>query len=306
MNLSQVGETGLIQRFRRILGEGPGVIRGIGDDAAVLPYTQKEYLLFATDAVREGVHFILKKGPFYTSPATPYQIGWKALGINLSDIAAMGGIPRYAVVSLGATQNHPVSFYEGIMKGMKAMAKKFNVSVVGGDTDRTEKLSITVAILGTVEKKRCVFRSGAKPGDLIFVTGKLGGSRKGRHLTFTPRVKEARILTKYFRLSAMIDISDGLAGDLAQICRESRVGAVIGGKAVPLSKGATLESALNDGEDFELLFTLPPREAGRLIMKRIRFEFPTTPIGRIVPKKEGIHIYIGNKKSPLTGGFRHF
>lgn len=298
---------GLIGRIEKILGNFPGVIQGIGDDAAVLPYTQKEYLLFTTDAVREGTHFTLSKKGFYFKKATPFQIGWKALGVNLSDIAAMGGEPLYAVVALGAPTHFPISFYDELIQGIKECARKFKVAIVGGDTDRTEKLSVAVSLVGTVEKNRCIFRHGAKVGDLIFVTGTLGGSRKGKHLTFTPRVKEARLLTKHFRIHSMIDLSDGLAKDLTHICQESGVGAMVDGEAIPISKGSNLRSALNDGEDFELLFALPPREAKFLLQRKRRLGFRVTEIGKIVPKNKGVRLfYRGKKTIPLKGGFRHF
>lgn len=297
---------GLIRRFKRQFGRRSGVVMGIGDDAAVLPYSKKEYLLLTTDAVREGVHFALGKKGFYAKKATPFQIGWKALCVNISDIAAMGGIPRYAVVALGAPAHLPLSFYDGVVMGIKAAARKFGVAVVGGDTDRTRHLTVAVALAGTVEKKRCVFRHGAKRGDAIFATGTLGGSRKGKHLTFTPRLKEARFLTKHFRLTSMIDLSDGLAKDLSHICQESGVGARVEGEVIPASKGSDLRSALNDGEDFELLFTLSPREAKRLLQRKRRLGFRVTEIGKTVSKSSGIRLHTGKKSIPLQGGFRHF
>ena len=304
--LRDIGELGFIQRVKKILGDDPRVIRGIGDDAAVLPFTKKEHLLFTIDAIREGVHFTLKKAPLYPQKATPFQIGWKALGVNLSDIAAMGGIPLYAVVSLGVRKEDPVSFYDEITLGMKTLARLFDVAVVGGDTDRSEKLVLTIAMIGTVERERCILRSTARVGDVILVTGNLGGSRQGKHLTFMPRIKEARILTKNFRVTSMIDLSDGLAGDLAQICRESGVGALVEEAQVPISKGATLHSALNDGEDFELLFTLSPRDAGILLQRQKMLGLRVSKIGKITAKKEGIRLRTTKGTVPLTGGFRHF
>ena len=306
MTLQRLGEIGLIQRTKKMLGSDPRVLRGIGDDAAVLPFTKKEHLLFTIDAVREGTHFTLKKAAPYSQKATPFQIGWKALGVNLSDIAAMGGIPLYAVVSLGARKEDPVSFYDQITLGMKSLAKLFDVVIVGGDTDSSGKLEITIAMIGTVEKERCILRSTARVGDVILVTGTLGGSRRGRHLSFMPRVKEARSLTKNFRITSMIDLSDGLAGDLAQICRESNVGAIVEEKAIPISKGATLHSALNDGEDFELLFTLSPRDAGILLQKQKMLGLRVSKIGKIVEKSKGIRLQTAKGTIPLKGGFRHF
>ncbi|MBI4437097.1 MAG: thiamine-monophosphate kinase [Candidatus Omnitrophica bacterium] len=306
MNLRRLGESGFIERTKKIFGRFPGVISGIGEDAAVLPYSKKEYLLFTTDAVREGTHFALGEKGFYSKKATPFQIGWKALAVNLSDIAAMGGKPLYALVALGAPTHLPVSFYDELTKGIKAAAKAFGVAVVGGDTDRTRKLSVTVALIGTVEKERCIFRRGAKVGDCIFVTGTLGGSRKGKHLSFIPRVKEARRLTKDFRLNAMIDLSDGLAKDLTHICEESQVGARVDGEAIPISKGSNLRSALNDGEDFELLFTLSPRDAGSLLQRKNLLGLQVSRIGKIVEKSKGFRLQTAKGTIPLRGGFKHF
>lgn len=306
VSIASIGELGLIQRIKKILGDDPRVIRGIGDDAAVLPFTKKENLLFTVDAVREGTHFTLKQSTFYSQKATPFQIGWKALGVNLSDIAAMGGKPLYAVVSLGAKKEYPVTFYDQVTLGIKTLAKAFDVLIVGGDTDRSERVEVTVAMIGTVEKNRCVLRSTARIGDALLVTGTLGGSRRGKHLSFMPRLTEARTLTKNFRLTSMMDISDGLAGDLSQICRESDVGAVVEEKAIPVSKGATVQSALNDGEDFELLFTMSPRDAGILLQKQRLLGLQVSKIGKIVEKKKGISLNSAKGAAPLKGGFRHF
>ncbi len=304
MNLGQIGEFGLIQRFQKIFGAQKGIIRGSGDDAAVLPLTRSHRLLFTTDAILEGHHFTLKKTPLYPKKATPFEIGWKAIAVNISDIAAMGGVPRYAVVVLGVRRDLPISFYEAMGRGMKAISRKFGVVIVGGDIDRSEKLFVSVAMTGIVKKGRAVYRSTAKVGDAVFVTGTLGGSRKGRHLTFIPRVREARLLTQKFRLTSMIDLSDGLAGDLGQICRGSKVGALVKKEAVPVTKGATFESAMNHGEDFELLFTVAPKEAKRL--SQIGLGFRVTKIGKILPKRKGILLQSGGKIVPLKGGFKHF
>jgi len=175
---------------------------------------------------------------------------------------------------------------------MGALAKRFGVSIVGGDTVRSDQVVINVALLGEVEKKHLVTRSGARPGDWIFVTGTLGRSlATGKHLNFTPRLKEARFLVRNFKPSAMIDISDGLAGDLNHILKASRVGAHLWDNAVPLTRGATLAQALTDGEDFELLFTLKGSQAMRLLKwqnKRRSWFF--YPIGEITADtREQIH-----------------
>ncbi len=234
------------------------VIKGIGDDTAVLPYTKSSYLLLTTDMLAEDVHF--------TRRMKPQAIGHKAIACNISDIAAMGGAPTSAVVSIGLPKNLPVRFIEDIYKGMAATAKEFGISIVGGDTIKNDKIIINVAMLGEVKKKHLVTRDGAKPGDWIFVTGPLGGSlKRGKHLTFTPRLKDAQFLVKHVGPSAMMDISDGLAGDLNHILKASRVGAQLLEDAIPRHIGCSLKEALTDGEDFELLFTAPKKGAEKLM-----------------------------------------
>ncbi len=258
MNISTIGEFGLIEKIRKYAPAGAGVMKGIGDDTAVLKYTKDKYQLFTTDMLVEGVHFTRAMGA--------RNIGHKALACSISDIAAMGGVPTHAVVSLGVAPKVPVRFVEDLYKGVGLLAKRFGVSIVGGDTVRSRKTIINVALLGEVEKKCLVTRDGARAGDWVFVTGPLGRSLKtGKHLTFTPRVQEARFLVKQFKPSAMMDISDGLAGDLNYILKASNKGVRLWEDAVPRTKGATLAQALSDGEDFELLFTLNEEKAMRLL-----------------------------------------
>ncbi len=258
MRITQFGEFELIDLIRKNLRVSPKVICGIGDDTAVLPYTKDRYLLFTTDMMAQGVHF--------TARMKSEAVGYKALACNISDIAAMGGVPTFAVVSIGLPKSTKVSSVEGIYRGMQDLAKDFGVSIVGGDTIKSDKVVINVALLGEVEKNYLVTRNGAKPGDRIFVSGPLGGSLKdGRHLMFVPRVAQARFLVRNFKPSAMMDISDGLAGDLNHILKASKVGAKLDEKSIPRYKGSTLSQALTDGEDFELLFTLSEAKAGKLL-----------------------------------------
>ncbi|MFH1857300.1 MAG: thiamine-phosphate kinase [Candidatus Omnitrophota bacterium] len=299
MKLLRLGEFGLIKRIKETVGRMPHAVEGIGDDAAVLPWTEKEDLLFTTDMILEDVHFTLKG-------ATPFDIGWKALGVNLSDIAAMGGLPLYAVVALGAPVKLPVTFYDHLIWGMKVLGQRFDTLIVGGDTDRSEKLIVSIALLGKVERQNAVLRSGSRVGDILCVTGTLGGSRKGKHLSFIPRLLEARCLVKHFRPSAMIDVSDGVASDVRRICEESGVGALVEGSAIPLSKGVTVKEALTDGEDFELLFTLPPQKASRLLRKKELLKCPVTAIGKIVPQKSGIHLRTAKGTVSLKEPIHHF
>ena len=297
MKLKKLGETGLIERLAKY-------VKGIGDDCAVIRISKKRYLLITIDMLLEDVDFKLKE-------ATPYQIGWKSLACGLSDIASMGGAAKYAVVSLGLPGKLSVEFVDGLYRGIKALAKRFDVEIVGGDTNASKKLVIDVAVLGFIQPDRLTLRSGAKPGDIICVTGVLGGSYKSkRHLTFVPRLNEARSLVKNFRITSMIDISDGLSTDLNHIAKESGVGACVYEELIPLSKDAkNVSAALNEGEDFELLFTMPLREARRLARKGPGSNgVKITQIGEILDKKIGVKIITsdGRVKDLKSKGFSHF
>jgi len=242
--IHDIGEFGLIRQLQKQIPRA-------GDDCAVLPGGG----LLTCDPVIEGIHF---------APGTSaYRVGWKAMARNLSDIAAMAGTPRYAVISLGLRKNTPVRYVTELYRGLRAVAVKFGCEIVGGDTAHiTGSQFIVVTLLG--HARRPILRSGAKPGDTVFVTGKLGGSlASGKHLTFTPRIREAQWLAKNFRIHAMMDISDGLASDLYRLIESSRVGFDISSTKIP----GKLPGALTDGEDFELLFTVSPRDAGKLRKK---------------------------------------
>jgi len=266
MKISQLGEFGLIDALKQYAPVSKEVIKGIGDDAAVLPYSKSKYLLFTTDMLAEDTHF--------TRRMPPQGIGHKALACNISDIASMGGWPTFAVVSIGVPKDLSVRFIKDVYKGMQGVARTFNVSIVGGDTIKADKVVINVALLGLVEKKNLITRAGAKAGDWIFVTGPLGGSlRNGRHLNFLPRLAQARFLVENFKPNAMMDISDGLAGDLNHILAMSHVGARLNGASIPRQRGSSLSQALNDGEDFELLYTLSPAKANKLMAWQARKKF---------------------------------
>lgn len=198
------------------------------------------------------------------------------MSVNLSDIAAMAGIPLYAVVSVGLPRQGGRELAEELYRGLREVADHFQVSIVGGDTNSwTGGLVISVTLFGQATERGAVPRSGAKPGDWILVTGPLGGSILGKHLDFTPRVREARELHQFCDLHAMIDISDGLSQDLHHLCEESHCGAILHAEAIPISQAAheqanqdgkrPLEHALSDGEDFELLFTVSPEDGSRLL-----------------------------------------
>lgn len=304
MRLSTLGETGLIARLAKNFKAGGAIIKGIGDDCAVIRISKKKFLLATIDMLVEDIDFRLRD-------ATAHQIGWKSLACGLSDIASMGGVAKYAVVSLGLPRRLSVEFVDELYRGIKALARKFDVEIVGGDTNSSKALVMDVAVLGFVEPEKLKLRSGAKPGDIICVTGSLGGSYKSkRHLTFTPRLKEARCLVNNFRINSMIDISDGLSTDLNHIARDSDVGACIYEELIPVSKDAKgISAALNEGEDFELLFTMPLREARRFAGKDpCANNVKITQIGEILDKAAGVKmIGRGGKIRDLKPkGFSHF
>ena len=298
MQISKIGEFGLIERLGKHLKSDTSVVKGIGDDCAVVKFTRKKFLLFTCDMLSEGVDF--------RSKDSAYLIGRKALAVSLSDIAACGGRPLYCLVALGVNKNTSVEKIDSVYKGMKDLAAKYSVNIVGGDISRLDKLTIDVSMLGEVEKKNLVLRSNARPGDIIFVSGSLGGSIRGKHLAFEPRLKEARFLVQNFKVGAMMDISDGLVQDLRHILKASKAGAVLYEELIPLSPEArSLKEALYMGEDFELLFTLNRNQAKRLSLKKPGF---FKPIGKIVRANLGLQL-IGKRKriKPLAlNGFRHF
>lgn len=309
-----MNEFELIRRLTASLPTNPEVVTGAGDDCAVLAVGAADrQLLFKTDAIVEGIHFL---------PDTPPEkIGRKALARCLSDIAAMAGTPSAALVTLGLPKDFAAGRIEKIYEGLNALARLHQVAVVGGETTTSpERMWISIALLGFVPSGKAVLRSGAKAGDAIFVTGELGGSLAGKHLDFEPRLVEARWLAGQFPLNAMMDLSDGLAGDLRHILKASGVGAEILKRAIPLSREAKLKSkagdaakpafvaALTDGEDFELLFTLASKDAVPLT-DAWKEKFPDLKlscIGKIIPG-EGIKLRDEAGVRPLTAhGYVHF
>ncbi len=297
MLISKVGEFGLIERFKKHIKTDSSVIKGIGDDCAVIKFNKTHHLLYTCDMLVEGVDF--------TPKDEPYLVGRKALAVSISDIAACGGLPRYALVSLGLPKRCPVRLVDGVYRGINNLAKQYKINIVGGDLSAAEQLTIDISLLGTVEKKNLILRSGAQVGDIIFVTGNFGGSILGKHLGFAPRLKEARFLVKNFKINSMIDVSDGLSLDLNHILKESKVGAVIYEDLIPVNKNALdLEDALTSGEDFELLFTLSLKEAHRLLQKRKDFIL----IGKTVPQKSGLRLVDkqGRENRLKPRGFVHF
>ena len=299
--LKQVGEFNFIKAIAKGCLKHKSVLKGIGDDAAVVKITGSTVLLFTADMLIEDVHFTRKQAP--------EAIGHKAICCSLSDIAAMGGIPCYALISIALPKDLRVSIAMGIYRGMQKAAKKFGLSIIGGDTNCAKKIIINVSICGQAREKEVVFRHGARSGDLIFVTGELGGSPKGGHLRFTPRLKEARFLAGSYPVHAMIDITDGLISDLGHIIEKSKKSAVLFQECVPVSRQAdSLEDALYTGEDFELLFTVPASCADDLKKHWPFKKLELTCIGEITAAGKGLRIKDekGKISSPKRHGWRHF
>lgn len=309
-----MNEFELIARLTRSLPGNAAVVVGAGDDCAVLDLGLADrFLLFKTDAVVEGIH--------YAKEASPESIGHKALARCLSDIAAMAGTPTAALVTLGLPRAFDPGYLEALYAGMTALARRHATAITGGETTTSpERLFISIALLGTVAKDKCVLRTGAQPGDALLVTGELGGSLAGRHLEFEPRVIEAQWLAGHFAIHSMIDLSDGLAGDVRHLLQAGQVGAELFAPAIPISRAARtraraassaqppLLAALTDGEDFELLFTVASRDAVPLLDAwKARFpEVPLACIGKITAAP-GVTIRGPEGVKPLTEhGYTHF
>ena len=292
-----MNEFELIAKLTKALPTNENVMVGVGDDCAVLDLGVPEKLiLFKTDAVVEGVHF--------TREMSPEKIGRKALARCLSDIAAMAGTPTAALVTIALPKDFDAEFVAKIYDGLNSLAEQFGVAIVGGETTTNpERILISISLLGTVSRGKQILRCGAKVGDAIFVTGELGGSLVEKHLSFEPRLEEARWLAEHFRVHALMDLSDGLGGDLRHILNASKVGAVILKSSVPISRAAKLRAkensaakppfiaALTDGEDFELLFTIASKDAVKLLdgWKKKFPKLKLSCIGKIVAG-EGISI----------------
>lgn len=279
------GEFAFIDWLRSRTPSNPRVLVGPGDDTAVLtPGTRPQ--LMTVDMLMDGTDFHL-------SEVGPRAAGRKAMAVNLSDIAAMAGVPIAALVSVALPRSQGRDLGEQLYLGLRDVADAFGVAIVGGDTNSWDHpLVVSVTVLGEATERGPVLRSGAKPGDWLFVSGPLGGSIRGRHLTFTPRVSEALQLHQAVDLHAMIDISDGLAADLNHILEESRCGAVLQAGAIPISTDAVelsrtsgkspLQHALGDGEDFELIFAVSPTDGERLLREQPVTGLTVSKIGECV------------------------
>jgi thiamine-monophosphate kinase len=295
MKLRELGEDRLIAQLVACLKSRREVIMGPGDDCAVLVGTKREeLLLLKTDCVVEGVHFLPDE--------KPGAIAWKAMMRTLSDFAAMSGIPQYALVTLIAPAESEGRWMKQLYQGLRRAAARFKVAIVGGETSSTRgPIVVSISAAGSVEKGRCVLRSGGENGDLLYVTGRLGGSVRKRHLNFVPRLKEARWLTQHFRIHAMMDLSDGLGADLPRLANASAVGFEIDEKTLPRTRGCSIAQAINDGEDYELLFALSPNDAAAL-ERKWRKKFMRLSLTRIG--------HLTRRPSPVTHrsfhGYTHF
>jgi len=293
MTLESMGEDALVARLTRRLRRSKEVLTGVGDDCAVVRQANGSLLLLKTDAVVEGVHFL---------PTTPpAQIGWKALCRGISDIAAMGGTPRWALITLAAPGKCRVTRLESIYRGLQKAADAYGVTVVGGETTSTNgPLLLSVALTGEIRRGRAILRSGARAGDAVLVTGQLGATQARHHLTFRPRVEQGLWLAANHPPRAMMDLSDGLARDLPRMCRASGLGVAMDWEAIPRRRGADLRAALTDGEDYELLFTKPWGRVARLKQDWEK-AFPSVPLSLI-----GRMTADGHLPPELKGGFEHF
>jgi thiamine-monophosphate kinase len=311
INTSEFALIDWIRRREDTRPAGAWARLGIGDDCAILSIGEPCEILVTTDMLMDGRHFRLERDG-------PDSVGYKAMGVNLSDIAAMAGIPRAAVVSVALPRNNAVKLAQGLHSGMSALAERFGVDLVGGDTNAWDgPLVINVTVLGQATARGAVRRSGARPGDIILVTGPLGGSlESGRHLRPEPRIAEALALHEAVPIHAMIDLSDGLSSDLTHILEESGdLGAILDAAAIPIHADAlamshrddrpALDHALHDGEDFELCLTVARDDADRLLAAppaALRLHY----VGEIVDAP-GLRLRTEEGIRPLQpSGFDHF
>ena len=226
-----------------------------------------------TDCIAEGIHFLRAQDPV--------RVGWKALCRPLSDIAAMGGVPAHALITIFSPPDLDPQYWVDFYKGIRKAARKFGVGIAGGEMSRQPQgIAVSVAMTGVAPGGRFVRRSGGRPGDLLFVTGRLGGSLSGHHLDFVPRLKEGRWLAGAARAMAMMDLSDGLGSDLPRLARASGCGFEVDLALLPRRTGSGTRAALTDGEDYELLLAVPPRRAAALL-KTWKKAFPRTLLTRI-------------------------
>jgi len=288
-------------RLERLLSKRSDIKVGVGDDAAVVKSPGLDFdVVYTTDAVVESVHFL---------PGTePRRIGHKMVGRLLSDLAAMGAEPDHILLNLVVPAGCPAISLEQIYEGAEQLAKAFGASIVGGDTMKSTPLALHGFASGRLPAGSALLRSGAKPGDRLYVTGRLGGSMIGKHLDFTPRVAEGIWLRKSGWVTAMMDISDGLSMDLPRMCAKSGVGACVNADDVPVTKDTDLNHALCDGEDYELLFTVKPEQAAAFEQAWIGFsKLPCTCIGEMQGGPDKLELILPNGSlQPFTSaGYDH-
>ncbi|WP_075090608.1 thiamine-phosphate kinase [Verrucomicrobium spinosum] len=294
LTLASIGEDELISRLVQHLPQGPEVIAGPGDDCAVVRAVEPGWdQLLKTDCVVEGVHFLRE--------AAPEQVGWKALARVVSDVASMGGVPQHALITLVLPRELEVSWVERLYAGLRRCAETYGVSIVGGETAGGPLVMVSVSLTGKVREGRVLRRDGARAGDVIAVTGQLGGSITGHHLSFEPRVAEAGWLVESQQVQAMMDLSDGLAKDLPRMAKASGVEFVLEEGTLPVNPGCSA-ARLGDGEDYELLLAIPAAAWEALAASwAARFpEVPLTRIGTFVP------MGLGEKPDFVETGWEHF
>ena len=318
MKLSQIGEFGIIDIIKKSEPIRKDTILGIGDDCAAIEIPtskskfqtkyqiqknkHKKLLLITTDALVENVHF-KRRGLSY------FALGQKALIANISDIAAMGGIPTHAVITAGLPKDLDLESVKELYRGINSFAKAQSIDIVGGDTVASPKeIVISITLLGEVEKDLLITRSGAKIGDIICVTGKFGGpaSEKfdSRKLKIENRINESRLLAKSRIVTAMIDSSDGLVRSVLELCKSSGVGALIETSIIPTAKTASLDNALYGGEEYELVFTVPPKKLKGLPKRLNKF---ISIVGEIKPISFGMKLIdTDGKITQPKGGYEHF
>jgi thiamine-monophosphate kinase len=297
MKLSALGEDRLVNQILLDLPRGRArkVFAGAGDDCAIVRIPgSKNYLVLKTDSVVEGVHFL--------HGTNASDVGWKAMMRPLSDFAAASAVPQFALITLIVPQQTRVAWVQRLYRGLLRAASRFEVSIVGGETSNTPgPISISVTVIGFVEKSCSASRQGGRSGDDLFVTGRLGGALKQRHLKFIPRIVESRWLTKNFSIHAMMDLSDGLGADLPRLARASKVGFDLELENLPLAVGASVDNAISEGEDYELLFAISARDRNAL-KRQWRRKFPKLLLTRIGCLSRKSHI----AKRKLPRGYLHF
>lgn len=292
--LREIGEDALIERLIQLVPRDADPASAPGDDCAVID-PGPEYsnlLLLKTDALVEHVHFL--------SDSSARAVGWKAAARVVSDFAAMGGQPSHFLVTLALPPETLVSWAEELYQGIGDCLEKYGGFLAGGETSGVPTGSaavISIAATGSVQRHHLVLRSTANAGDALYVTGLLGGSISGKHLHFTPRLEAAAWLVRHLKPTAMMDLSDGLAKDLTRMAAASGCGFVIDESSLPLTPGCTPAHALNDGEDFELLFTIETERAAELNAAWPFPDLPLTLIGKMTDTAAG---------QSLRGGWEHF